>query len=120
MKNAVSTYHFLLAAPYLFGQVEPNAGKWKTWFISSGREVRLPPPPDPCWYQGGNKGHSFCAGPTGLRSTAACSVLECRCASYRWREVLQNVSVSDTSGISYFVVCCSILPFMMQRLLPGK
>src|SRR5215213_7731773 len=35
-----------LAVPCLFAQVEPNAGKWKTWFISSGKEYKLPPPPD--------------------------------------------------------------------------
>src|SRR5262249_41510210 len=28
------------------GQVEPNAGNWKTWFISSGKDFRVPPPPD--------------------------------------------------------------------------
>lgn len=27
-------------------QTEPNAGKWKTWVISSGRDFRVPPPPD--------------------------------------------------------------------------
>jgi hypothetical protein len=27
-------------------QVEPNAGKWKTWVLSSGDQLRLPPPPD--------------------------------------------------------------------------
>src|SRR5688572_1847206 len=26
-------------------QVEPNAGSWKTWLLSSGSELRLPPPP---------------------------------------------------------------------------
>jgi membrane-associated phospholipid phosphatase len=25
--------------------VEPNAGKWRTWVISSGRDYRVPPPP---------------------------------------------------------------------------
>src|SRR4051794_7752286 len=27
------------------GPVEPNAGNWKTWVISSGRDYRVPPPP---------------------------------------------------------------------------
>src|ERR1051325_10092829 len=27
------------------GQIEPNAGSWKTWVISSGKEFRVPPPP---------------------------------------------------------------------------
>lgn len=25
--------------------VEPNAGTWKTWVISSGKDFRVPPPP---------------------------------------------------------------------------
>jgi hypothetical protein len=28
----------------LMAQVEPNAGNWKTWFISSGKDFRLPAP----------------------------------------------------------------------------
>lgn len=35
----------LLMATYLQAQVEPNAGTWKTWFISSGKDYRLPAPP---------------------------------------------------------------------------
>jgi len=27
------------------GQVEPNAGKWRTWVISSGGGYRVAPPP---------------------------------------------------------------------------
>ncbi|HSS10814.1 MAG TPA: phosphatase PAP2 family protein [Acidimicrobiales bacterium] len=27
-------------------QIEPTAGRWKTWVLSSGRDLRLPPPPD--------------------------------------------------------------------------
>ena len=26
-------------------QIEPNAGKWQTWVISSGKDYRVPPPP---------------------------------------------------------------------------
>jgi hypothetical protein len=25
-------------------QIKPNAGSWKTWVISSGRDFRTPPP----------------------------------------------------------------------------
>ena len=28
------------------GAAEPGAGTWKTWVIASGRELRVPPPPD--------------------------------------------------------------------------
>jgi len=27
-------------------QIEPQAGTWKTWILTSGSELRLPPPPD--------------------------------------------------------------------------
>jgi hypothetical protein len=41
----------LLCVVPVFGQsanqpVEPNAGAWKTWVISSGKDYRVPPPPD--------------------------------------------------------------------------
>ena len=29
------------------GLIEPNAGNWRTWVISSGRDYRVPPPPGP-------------------------------------------------------------------------
>jgi membrane-associated phospholipid phosphatase len=28
------------------GPIEPNGGSWKTWVISSGRDFRVPPPPN--------------------------------------------------------------------------
>ncbi len=34
----------LMAQP--LPQTEPGAGTWKTWVISSGRDFRVPPPPD--------------------------------------------------------------------------
>src|SRR5262249_43426877 len=33
-------------APAAADQTEPNAGSWKTWVISSGRDFRAPPPPN--------------------------------------------------------------------------
>src|ERR1017187_2725828 len=37
----------LIFAYGLFGQsIEPQAGTWKTWIISSGKDFRVPPPPD--------------------------------------------------------------------------
>lgn len=39
----------LLAGSCAFGQsgtIEPKAGTWKTWVIKSGKDLRVPPPPD--------------------------------------------------------------------------
>lgn len=34
-----------LFLPGAFGQVTPNAGNWKTWILSSGKAITVPPPP---------------------------------------------------------------------------
>src|SRR5215204_2148667 len=28
------------------GMIEPNAGRWRTWVISSGKDYLVPPPPE--------------------------------------------------------------------------
>lgn len=46
MKKPLLTCLFLLAVTgQLAAQLEPAAGNWKPWFIGSGKEYRLPPPP---------------------------------------------------------------------------
>lgn len=44
MKKNLIIITFFLAGIQLQAQVEPNAGTWKTWFISSGKDYRLPAP----------------------------------------------------------------------------
>src|SRR5262245_24418301 len=36
----------VLCAEQPRGQIEPNAGIWKTWVISSGKDYRVPEPPN--------------------------------------------------------------------------
>lgn len=43
-KKLTSFLAIILLANSLKAQVEPNAGTWKTWFISSGKDFRLPAP----------------------------------------------------------------------------
>ncbi|MGH9627591.1 MAG: vanadium-dependent haloperoxidase [Bryobacteraceae bacterium] len=37
---------WLAANGFAQGQIEPQAGTWKTWILQSGSELRLPPPPN--------------------------------------------------------------------------
>ena len=46
MYKFISLIGGLALAGTLCAQVEPNAGQWKTWVISSGNALRLPAPPD--------------------------------------------------------------------------
>src|SRR5436190_11949687 len=45
MKKSLTIFvTIILASAVLQAQVEPNAGTWKTWFIVSGKDYRLPAP----------------------------------------------------------------------------
>jgi hypothetical protein len=45
MKKTLTTFAVtLLMTVYMNAQVEPNAGNWRTWFITSGKDYRLPAP----------------------------------------------------------------------------
>ena len=44
MKKYFPILMAILTAAQLQAQLEPTAGNWKTWFITSGRDYRLPPP----------------------------------------------------------------------------
>jgi hypothetical protein len=39
------SFAFVVPLAHANDPVEPNAGTWKTWVISSGRDFRVPPPP---------------------------------------------------------------------------
>ena len=41
-----SSFLLLLIAATASAQVEPQAGQWETWVLSSGSQMRLPPPPN--------------------------------------------------------------------------
>ncbi len=44
-KNLSILAAMIFMATHLQAQIEPAAGNWKTWFITSGMAWRLPPPP---------------------------------------------------------------------------
>ena len=46
MKTLISYLLGMSMTCMLMAQVEPGAGKWKTWVIPSGSALRLPAPPD--------------------------------------------------------------------------
>src|SRR5688572_15675111 len=44
MKKIILPSVIMLTSMITLAQMEPTAGKWKTWFISSGKDYRLPAP----------------------------------------------------------------------------
>ena len=78
----------------LHAQVEPEGGKWRTWFIPSGKAYRLPPPPS-------HKGElaQIIAMQRNLDSASAQQIVYWNAGSpgYRWHDIISRLWKTDTS-----------------------
>ncbi len=84
----------LFAAGQVKAQVEPTAGTWKTWFINSGKEHRLPTPPS---YKG--EIAEVISRQQRFDSTTKRQIRFWNAGdpSYRWQEMMGKLWVVDTS-----------------------
>lgn len=90
---------FMLAAvlgmaTYSIAQVEPEAGTWKTWFISSGEAYRLPPPPS-----GKEEIAQVLPRQKALDANGYQQIAYWNAGSpgYHWQEMMANLWKNDTS-----------------------
>jgi membrane-associated phospholipid phosphatase len=76
-------------------QVEPAAGKWKTWFISSGRDYRLPKPPP---YR--NELAIVLENQEKIDSATLFHINYWNAGSpgYRWQDMMNKLRMNDTSS----------------------
>lgn len=83
----------LLLCFYLTAQTEPNAGKWKTWLISSVSEYRLPQPPS---YK--NEIEAVIAAQKNMDAAALQNInfWNAGAPGYRWQEMMSKLWVVDT------------------------
>ncbi len=83
----------LLTAKLLIAQIEPDAGKWKTWFISSGKDFRAAAP-------GSYKAEiaAVLAAQKNIDSAALQDILYWNAGSpgYRWQSIIVNLWMNDT------------------------
>src|SRR5262245_31135210 len=98
----VSACALTLAAQSGNPQIEPNAGNWKTWVISSGKDFRAPAPPD---------GAATKTELAWIRDVAlttqdpnivnSVSFWSSGAPSYRWIEILNNRAIRGASLSAY-------------------
>ena len=83
----------LLMALQLRAQPEPGAGTWKTWFISSGKDYRLPAPSS---YK--NEIAEVFARQKNLDATTKQQIIfwNAGAPGYRWQEMMNKMWVVDT------------------------
>jgi hypothetical protein len=83
----------LLVAIGMQAQLEPAAGKWKTWFITSGKDYRLPAPPS---YK--NEIAEVLSRQQALDSAGRQQIVYWNAGApgYRWQDMIAKVSQTDT------------------------
>src|SRR5258706_8031583 len=85
----------LACAPAAFAQslnqpVEPKAGSWKTWVISSGKDFRVPPPPDAATTKGESEWLRGVVADNDSRIAAQVKFWDAGSSGYRWIELINN------------------------------
>ncbi|MEO6721378.1 MAG: phosphatase PAP2 family protein [Ferruginibacter sp.] len=84
----------LLIAAQLQAQLEPDAGNWKTWFITSGKAWRLPPPPS---YK--DEISQVISAQKNIDSAAWQQIIywSSGAPGYRWQAMMDKLWMNDTS-----------------------
>src|SRR6266481_8818204 len=78
----------------LMAQVEPGAGKWKTWVIPSGTTFRLPSPPDGEITAAELRWVKECVSQRDQATLAAIHFWDAGSPAYRWMQLAQQQVVS--------------------------
>jgi hypothetical protein len=99
----VSLISGLALASTLSAQVEPRAGQWKTWVITSGSALRLPAPPDAAGCRrhrcGNSMGQVECRGPNSGELSAS-PFWDAGAPGYRWVQLTETWALSVLANAS--------------------
>lgn len=107
-KIAPLLWILLLPALPLLAQVEPNAGSWKTWFISSGKEYRLPAPAS---YKDQIEQVISCQKDIDSNMRRQINYWNAGAPGYRWYEMIGKLWVTNTNpdgALSYMLLNAGI------------
>jgi len=83
-----------MTAGTLMAQVEPGAGKWKTWVIPSGDAFRLPAPPDKQITARELEWVKDCISQRNQATLAAIQYWDAGSPGYRWMQLAEQSVVS--------------------------
>jgi membrane-associated phospholipid phosphatase len=97
-KSSMLLLVILFIGAHLHAQVEPAAGNWKTWFISSGKDYRLAAPPS---YK--DEIAQVISRQQNLDSAGRAQIIfwSAGAPGYRWHEMMSKLWMNDlaTSGV---------------------
>src|SRR6476659_9599315 len=92
-RNLVLSLAIIFLSVKLHAQTEPSAGNWKTWFITSGKDYRLPAPSS---YK--NEIAEVLARQKNLDATTKQQIKFWNAGSpgYHWQEMMNKLWAVDT------------------------
>src|SRR3954453_8828818 len=82
------------AMPALAQQIEPKAGAWKTWFISSGKDFRVPPPHDEGTTAGELRWLHDAVAESNPNIVDSVASWRAGAPAYQWTELINNRGLS--------------------------
>jgi membrane-associated phospholipid phosphatase len=90
----------LVASP-VRAQVEPGAGKWRTWVISSGADYRVPPPPGAAATQAEIRGLRELLDRNGAAEQAQIAYWDAGAPAYRWMDLINARAMANQPLTAY-------------------
>jgi membrane-associated phospholipid phosphatase len=81
--------------------VEPGAGNWRTWVISSGQDYRVAPPPDAAETQAELRSLAELVGRNDEEARRQIAYWDAGAPAYRWMELVNNRLLAGTPTTPY-------------------
>ena len=81
--------------------VEPTAGQWRTWTISSGKDYRVPPPPDPNETRAELRAMADLIGQNTEDTAAQIAYWDAGSPAYRWMDLISNRLLAGTASTAF-------------------
>jgi hypothetical protein len=97
-QGAAATTQPATAAAVKVEPVDPKAGSWKTWLLSSGNQFRRPAPPDQAATQAEIKQLKDMVAQRDAAALALITFWDTGGPSYRWNELMINYSLKNNLG----------------------
>ena len=82
-------------------QIEPDAGKWRTWVISSGEDYRVKPPPNPAETRAELRSLADLISHNDAQTREQIKFWDAGSPAYRWIDLINNRLLAGTTTTTY-------------------
>ncbi len=82
-------------------QIEPNAGSWRTWVISSGEDYRVPPPPNPAETQAELQSLDELISQNDAQIKQQIAFWDAGAPAYRWIDLINSRLLAGTPTTAF-------------------